>query len=122
MAATMNTLGAAAFAVPLARVAITRGRGTALALGGALSGARACVTIASAALATVPLLLVGLALVGSGTAVGLQARFAATDLPTPGTRARDLSLVVWATTIGAVAGPTSSNRARPSGGGWACPR
>jgi predicted MFS family arabinose efflux permease len=44
-------------------------------------------------------------LIGVGTAVNLQSRFAATDLSEPATRGRDLSLVVWATTVGAVAGP-----------------
>jgi MFS family permease len=52
-----------------------------------------------------PLFIVGIALVGAGTAVNLQTRFAATDLAQPATRARDLSLVVWATTVGVVIGP-----------------
>jgi MFS family permease len=52
-----------------------------------------------------PLLLLGLIFIGVGTAVNLQSRFAATDLAEPATRGRDLSLVVWATTVGAVAGP-----------------
>ena len=52
-----------------------------------------------------PLLLVGLAFIGVGTAVNLQSRFAATDLANDRTRSRDLSLVVWATTVGAVSGP-----------------
>src|SRR5690606_16824092 len=38
-------------------------------------------------------------------AANLQARFAATDLSLPDHRARHLSVVVWSTTIGAVAGP-----------------
>jgi hypothetical protein len=50
-------------------------------------------------------LLVGLALIGVGTAVNLQSRFAATDIANDRTRSRDLSLVVWATTVGAVSGP-----------------
>ena len=44
-------------------------------------------------------------LLGSGTALNLQSRFAATDAASPRTRARDLSLVVWSTTVGAVTGP-----------------
>ncbi len=46
-----------------------------------------------------------MAMLGVGTAVNLQSRFAATDLSEPGSRGRDLAIVVWATTIGAVAGP-----------------
>jgi MFS family permease len=44
-------------------------------------------------------------LFGGGTAANLQARYTAVDLATPQRRGRQLSLVVWATTIGAVAGP-----------------
>jgi MFS family permease len=39
----------------------------------------------------------------------LQARYAATDLATPQNRARSLSYVVWAATIGAVLGPNLLN-------------
>ena len=42
---------------------------------------------------------------GAATACGLQARYAAADLAAPERRGRDLSLVVWATTIGSVLGP-----------------
>ncbi len=37
--------------------------------------------------------------------MNLQSRFAATDIANDTTRSRDLSLVVWATTVGAVSGP-----------------
>lgn len=47
----------------------------------------------------------GTAGVGVGTASSLQARFAAVDLADDQHRGRALSAVVWATTIGAVAGP-----------------
>ncbi len=45
------------------------------------------------------------ALIGAGQAANLQTRFAAADLATDASRGRDLSIVVWATTIGAVLGP-----------------
>lgn len=105
MAATMNTLGAAAFAIPLARAAVKRGRRVSLAAGSLTSGFGAVIAIASAALSSFPALLIGLILLGAGTAVSFQARFAATDLSMPKTRGRDLSIVVWSTTIGAVSGP-----------------
>ncbi len=60
-----------------------------------------------------PLLLLSLVLVGAGSAGNLSARYAATDLAPPGRTARHLSLVVWAATIGSVAGP---NLADPAGG------
>jgi MFS family permease len=49
--------------------------------------------------------LLGAAFLGLGTAANLQARFAAVDLAEPERRGRSLSTVVWAITIGAVAGP-----------------
>jgi MFS family permease len=105
MAATMTTLGAAAFAIPLARLARFRGRRVALTVGALVAALGAVATIASVVADSFPLLLVALAMLGSGTAVALQSRFAATDLATPKHRARDLSLVVWATSLGAIVGP-----------------
>ncbi|MFC3298438.1 MFS transporter [Arthrobacter agilis] len=105
MAATMATLGAAAAAVPLAGLAQRRGRRVSLATGSVVACCGALLAITAASLSLFPLLLVALVLLGSGSATGLQARFAATDLATEGTRGRSLSLVVWSTTIGAVLGP-----------------
>ncbi|SFN50810.1 MFS transporter [Mycetocola miduiensis] len=105
MAATMSTLGAAIAAIPLARVAVRHGRRVALGGGAMVSALGALLTIVAASVRSFPLLLVALALLGTGAAVGLQARFAASDLATDRTRGRDLSIVVWATTVGAVIGP-----------------
>ncbi|GAA3748368.1 MFS transporter [Leifsonia bigeumensis] len=105
MAATMSTLGAALIAVPLARAAQARGRRVALSIGSIVAALGAVLATFAAALGSFPLLLVGLALAGAGSATNLQARFAATDLAVPLHRARQLSLVVWSTTIGAVLGP-----------------
>ena len=105
MAATMSTLGAALAAVPLARLAGRSGRRISLFTGALLAASGAVITIVSTMVVFFPLLLVGLALIGVGTAVNLQSRFAATDIANDRTRSRDLSLVVWATTVGAVSGP-----------------
>jgi MFS family permease len=105
MAATMSTLGAAVLALPLARFAGRRGRRPALAFGSALAGASAIVLVLAASIESFPLLLVAFALAGAGAATNLQSRFAATDLAGPARRGRDLSLVVWSTTIGSVLGP-----------------
>ena len=105
MAATMSTLGAALAAVPLARLAGRSGRRISLFTGALLASSGAVITIVSTMVEFFPLLLVGLAFIGVGTAVNLQSRFAATDLANDRTRSRDLSLVVWATTVGAVSGP-----------------
>lgn len=104
-AATFSTLGAAVWAIPLARLANAKGRRRALAAGAGLAIAGALLVITAAATRTFPLLLVALFLMGAGSATGLQARFAAVDLPSPNRQGRDLSLVVWATTVGAVVGP-----------------
>lgn len=105
MASTMSTLGAALLALPLARFARSRGRRVSLATGSALAAASAVLLIVAASLPSFPLLLVAFALAGAGTATNLQARFAATDLALVQHRGRDLSLVVWSTTIGSVLGP-----------------
>ena len=104
-AATFSTLGAAIWAIPLARLAFARGRRIALALGAALAITGATLVITAAQIKFFPLLLVALFLLGSGSAASLQARFAATDIPLDKKVGKDLSLVVWATTIGAVTGP-----------------
>ena len=105
LSATMSTLGTALFAIPLARLAGRVGRRYALATGGAIGLVGAIMVIVSASLNNLPLLLASMLILGAGGAVNLQTRFAAADLAKPETRARDLSLVVWATTIGVVAGP-----------------
>ncbi|WP_439031382.1 MFS transporter [Gordonia terrae] len=102
---TVLTLGAAAAGLPLASVAAGRGRRPALTTGMLIAAAGALTVAFAVDREWFPLMLVGMAGVGSGTAVSLQARFAATDLSAPETRGRDLSLVVWMTMIGAVVGP-----------------
>lgn len=105
LATASVTLGAAAFAIPLSRIAARRGRRLSLTLGNLLALIGVATVITSAALRVFPLLLVGVILIGMGNAGNLQSRFAATDLADPAHRGRDLSIVVWSTTIGGVAGP-----------------
>ncbi|MDN5762044.1 MAG: MFS transporter [Microlunatus sp.] len=105
MAATMSTLGAALLAVPLARLADRRGRRISLSMAALIAAAGVALCVLGMVLSAVVVLFVGLAGAGAATAAALQSRFAATDLARPATRGRDLSLVVWSTTIGAVIGP-----------------
>lgn len=121
MAATIATLGAASASIPLAKMASVSGRAWSLATGSWVAGFGAGVIILSAVIRSFPLLLVGIFLIGVGTAVNLQARFAATDLSTPKTRATDLSLVVWATTVGAVGGPNLVTLGESWGTAWGLP-
>lgn len=105
LAVAAVTLGAALCAIPLARLAARRGRRFALTLGNLFALVGIAVVIGAASVRSFPLLLVGVILIGAGNAGNLQSRFAATDLSTTGRRARDLAVVVWATTIGGVLGP-----------------
>ncbi|MCE4025002.1 MFS transporter [Microbacterium sp. Au-Mic1] len=105
LATASVTLGAALAAIPLARLAGLRGRRFALTAGNLFALVGIMVVIAAAAVRVFPLLLVGIIMIGMGNAGNLQSRFAATDLAPPQHRGRDLSIVVWATTIGGVAGP-----------------
>lgn len=104
-ATTMTTLGAAVFALPLASLALRRGRRTGLATGWLLGALGATVVVAATVLDSFVSFLAGMVMVGAGTATTLQARHAAADLASEHSRGRDLSLVVWATTVGSVVGP-----------------
>ena len=104
-AATLSTLGSAFAAIPLANVAARRGRRYALGLGAGLAIFGAIGMITAAALRSFPIELIALFFLGSANAVSLQARFAAADIPTQRPKAKDISIVVWATTFSAVIGP-----------------
>lgn len=105
MAVVMLTLGAALVTVPLAGVAVRAGRRPALTVGWMLGSAGAVVSVLGSQAQSLPLVLVGLLLFGSGTAANLQSRFAAVDRAEKSQVGRSLSLVVWSTTVGAVIGP-----------------
>jgi MFS family permease len=108
LAQSSSVLGAAIVAIPLAKLAVRSGRHVALAVGYGLAVAGAILVIAAATSGWAPLVFLGLAAFGAGSAAGLQARFAATEVASPGFEARSMSLVLWATTIGSVAGPLLS--------------
>ncbi|MFI1717263.1 MFS transporter [Streptomyces litmocidini] len=112
LASTASVAGSALVAMPLATLMASRGRRTGLVLAYLLAALGAGVVVLGAALGNFPLLLVGLVGFGAGSSANLAARFAAADLAEPDRRARAISTVVWATTIGAVLGP---NVAAPAG-------
>lgn len=105
LAQTAGVLGAAVAAVPLAALSNRRGRRPGLALGLTIGSAGAALVVVGGVLALLPVMLLGMLGAGAATASGLQARYAATDLAAPDRVAASLSLVVWATVVGAVAGP-----------------
>lgn len=105
LAQTMQVLGAAVASFLLAHLMGKRGRRPGLLLGYLLGMTGGVLCVVAGVVGSFALLLVGTTLLGSTTAANNQSRYAATDLAKPNRRARSLSLVVWATTVGAVAGP-----------------
>ncbi len=121
LAQSAGVVGAALLAVPVTRIMAARGRRPGLVtayLTGAVGGV--LVVVATAA-HLVPLLFLGMLLFGGGTAANLQARYTAVDLAEPARRGRQLSLIVWATTIGSVAAPNFATLADATAGGWGLP-
>lgn len=102
---TATTLAPALLAVPLSTLSMRYGRRVALAAALGAASAGTLLVVGAVVGRAFPLLVLGSFLLGFSVAVNLQARFAATDLARPERRGRDLSLVVWAVTLGAVAGP-----------------
>lgn len=105
LAQTSSVLGAAALALPLARLTARGGRRLALSVGNTCGAIGSIFAIIGGAHRSLFFMLLGTFLVGAASAAGYQARFAAIDLATNETRAKQLSFVVWGSTIGAVAGP-----------------
>ncbi len=105
LAQTFQVLGTAFFAALLARLMGRRGRRAGLVTGYLAGALGATLAVAAGVLDSMLILLLGATLLGATTAVNSASRYAATDLAPEATRARALSVVVWATTIGAVAGP-----------------
>ncbi|TFI00845.1 MFS transporter [Micrococcus lylae] len=105
------SLAGALSALPLARLALAKGRRITLstAYGIAAFGALGMIVapMLEEALPGIgyPVLVLAALLIGLGGAGNLQARFAATDLAEDRTRGRDLGIVVWSITVGAVSGP-----------------
>lgn len=105
LAQTTQVLGAAVAAYLLARIMSHRGRRAGQVTGLLVGAAGALLAVLAGVVESMALLLVGAALLGATTAANAGARYAATDLAPEATRARALSTVVWATTVGAVLGP-----------------
>lgn len=98
-------VGSATAALLIGVVSQSRGRRLGLVAGYGIGAVGGGLVVVAAAIDSVPLLLVALLVYGAGTAAGLQARYAGTDLAPPDHRARAVSTVLVATTIGAVGGP-----------------
>jgi MFS family permease len=106
LAQSTSVVGAALFAIPATAIVHRLGRRPSLAAGYTCAAAGALLIVAAATRHSIALLFAGTFLLGGSTAANFQARYAAVDLAAPELRGRHLSLVVWATTLGAVIGPT----------------
>lgn len=109
---TASALGAGLVAVPLANLAVRAGRRWALSTGFALGAVGATLVLLAAELGQFWLMAAGMLFFGSATAAGLQARYAAVDGAAPEKAGRAMAIVIWATTVGSVAGPNLSEPGR----------
>lgn len=121
VAQSAGVVGAALLAVPVTRIMARHGRRPGLVLAYAVGAVGGLLVVLAAATRWVPLLFLGMLLFGGGTAANLQARYTAVDLAEPARRGRQLSLIVWATTIGAVAAPNFAALADRVTTGWGLP-
>ncbi|MGV9211908.1 MFS transporter [Micromonospora sp. RB23] len=121
VAQSAGVVGAALLAVPVTRIMARHGRRPGLVLAYGVGAVGGVLVVLAAATRSVPLLFVGMLLFGGGTAANLQARYTAVDLAEPARRGRQLSLIVWATTIGAVAAPNFAALADEVTTGWGLP-
>jgi MFS family permease len=102
---TMGTIGTAVGAATLSALSFKIGRRRAFSIGFAFAMVGSILAAMSVGIGSLPILLIAMAVLGFGRSVSQLARFAAGDLRQPERRASAISLIVWASTIGAVAGP-----------------
>jgi MFS family permease/putative NIF3 family GTP cyclohydrolase 1 type 2 len=105
LAQSASVVGGALAAIPATALVHRRGRRPSPAATYGVAAVGALLVVLAASLGSLPLLFLGFFLFGGATAANLQARYAAVDLAPQELRGRHLALIVWATTIGAVAGP-----------------
>lgn len=109
-------LGAALGAVTLSQVMVRRGRRIGLAAGYGVGVLGALVATGAVMAASLPVLLVGTALIGFGNASNQLSRYVAADLFPPDRRASAIGTVVWGATFGAIVGPNLAAPAAELGG------
>jgi MFS family permease len=102
---TAGTLGVAAGAAGLSWLSYRKGRRPTFALGYALAVLGALLVAVSILASSFALVLFGMMAIGFGRSVGQLSRYAAGDLRIEKRRASAISLIIWASTIGAVVGP-----------------
>ena len=99
-------LGAALGSVLLSALMARRGRRIGLVTGYSVGVLGALVATTAVITRSFPLLLLGTVLIGFGNTSNQLSRYTAADLVPPERRASAIGLVVWASTIGSVVGPS----------------
>jgi MFS family permease len=99
-------VGASAAVVPVTMLSARGGRRVGLTAALATAAIGAIGVVAAGVLDSFALFLVASVAFGAGNTAVMLARYAAADLSTPAQRGRAIGLVVFATTFGAVAGPS----------------
>lgn len=99
-------LGASSGSILVSSLMARRGRRPGLVLGYAVAVVGALLAASAVVARSFPLLIVGTILLGWGNAANQLSRYAAADMVPPSKRANAISLIVWASTVGAVIGPS----------------
>ena len=105
LAAAFGTLGLALGTTPLAALMARRGRRPGFVVGLSIAVIGATVAAYGVRFAAFPVLLMGLLLFGFGNSADRLGRYAAADIAPVSMRSSAIAAVVWAGTIGSVAGP-----------------
>ncbi len=121
LAQSSVVLGGALLAVPATTIVRRSGRRLSLTVAYVVAALGAMLIVGAAVRSSLALLFSGYLLFGAATAATMQARFAAVDLSPPALRGRHLSIIVWATTLGAVLGPNLAAFAGAAVAGYGVP-
>lgn len=116
--AVVMTIGSSLAALAIAGLSQRGGRRVGLAAGYATGALGAAGIIVSVTNDWPAAMLVSFLIYGAGSAANLQARFTGADLAAAERRARSMSIVLMATTLGAVLGPISSSWSGGIVAGW----
>jgi len=115
VAAACLSIGAAGVSFPMSKLASNYGRRVSLLAGYLVGASGAAIALLAAITRNYPLLCLGVLGAGAGNAANLATRYAASDLAAPERRARTISTIVWATTIGSTTGSVVSGTASDIG-------
>jgi MFS family permease len=110
--------GSALVVVPAVRITERFGRRGGLAFGYGCAVIGTLIVASAIHLENAVLAVIGYFLLGAASFAGLQSRYAAADLAPVARRGSHLALIVWATTIGSVAGPSLAGLAERIWRGW----